>query len=75
MIETSELLYLARKLRGLSQEEAAENLGCNSKSIFLWEKGEEPLPRNQRIIEQAAFRWIREALEAQEDVQIEPKQQ
>lgn len=62
MLSIGERLRAARKLRGLTLSEAAERLEFSKRSLERWELGHsKPHPVHQRIIEEHADRWLREA--------------
>ena len=62
-LKIGERLKLARILRGLTVEEAAEQLGFSRRALSSWEHGKhEPHPLHKQRIDEFASRWIREAL-------------
>lgn len=61
MFPLCERLKIARRVRGLTQEEAAGLLGFHRHSLIRWEAGEALHPVHRRIVEEAADRWLREA--------------
>ena len=62
-LKIGERLKLARILRGLTIEEAAEQLGFSRRALSSWEHGRNtPHPLHEKRIDEFASRWIREAL-------------
>jgi len=62
MNSVGERLRIARRIKGLTMQEAGAELGFTRRSIGGWERGErEPHPVHRRMIEAITARWLREA--------------
>jgi len=56
-----ESLRIARRIKGITMEEAGAELGFTRRAVGSWERGErQPHPVHRRIIEEATARWLRE---------------
>lgn len=62
MMSVNERFRIARRLRGLTQAEASEQLGFSERTLSLWENRKvDPHPIHWAIIIAATERWLREA--------------
>jgi len=62
MNSVGESLRIARRIKGMTMEEAGAELGFTRRAVGSWERGErQPHPVHERIIKEATARWLREA--------------
>jgi len=62
MNTVGESLRIARRIKGMTMEEAGAELGFTRRAVGSWERGErQPHPVHKRMIEEITQRWLREA--------------